>query len=356
MTPLAPGGTADPAAEASDQRGDPRPPGARPARRRGVRRRIYKRWPALRRFVRRRKDALTYHLARLAIWIPRQIGLARALRLADRLGDLCYLALPGTRRLALEHLGIAFGDQMPERERRQIVRACLRNWARCFVEVAKMEDIRARFDDYVEVSGWDNVEAVRAQGKGALVITGHIGNWELMAAYAARTGVAVAAIARRLNEPRLNQLLVDFRLANGIQPILRESPTASREIISFVRQGGFLAFLIDQDILTPSISVPFFGRPARTPAAAAILAVRRNLALLPAFAQRRPTGGHRFIFLPALYAPAEGDRRQAIVELTRQLNRLLEAHIRANPTEWAWWHRRWRRPPNPDLDLDAENS
>jgi KDO2-lipid IV(A) lauroyltransferase len=315
-------------------------------------RRIHRRWPALRRFARRRKDALTYHLARLAIWLPRQIELEPALRLADRLGDLCYLGLPGTRRLALEHLGVAFGDQLVEREKRRIVRACLRNWARCFVEVAKMEDIRARFDEYVELSGWEHLESVR--GQAAIVVTGHVGNWELMAAYAARAGIPVTALARRLNDPRLNQMLVDFRSANAVQSILRESPTASREIVSFFRHGGVLAFLIDQDIQTPSVSVPFFGRMARTPVAAALFAVRRNLPVVPAFAQRRPEGGHRFIFLPVVYPPAGGDRRHAIVELTRQFNQLLEAHIRANPTEWVWWHRRWRRPPDPDLDLDAE--
>lgn len=345
----APGGAADP------QSDDARPSSARPGpTRKRILRPVYKRWPGLRRVIRRRKDALTYHLARLAVWIPRQLELERALWLADRLGDLIYLVLPGMRRLALEHLGVAFGDQLTAREKRRIVRACLRNWARCFVEVAKMEDIRARFDEYVETIGWEHLESVR--GQAAIVITGHIGNWELMAAYAARAGIPVAAIARRLNEPRLNQMLVDFRLANAVQPILRESPTASREIVSFFRQGGVLAFLIDQDIQTPSVSVPFFGRMARTPVAAALFAVRRNLPVVPAFAQRRPGGGHRFIFLPVLYPPAGGDRRQAIVELTRQLSQLLEEHIRANPTEWVWWHRRWRRPPNADLDLDAEIS
>ncbi|MGD9762241.1 MAG: lysophospholipid acyltransferase family protein [Candidatus Binatia bacterium] len=308
----------------------------------------------VRRFLRRRKDALVYYLARVAVWVPRQMELDTALRMADRVGDVAYIALRGTRRLALEHLDIAFGDQKPRDEKLRIVRGCMRNIARCVVEDAKIAEIRARFADYAEVQGWENWEAIKeATGTGAIVVTGHIGNWELLAAYFAGRGVPIGAIARRLNDPRLNQLLVDFRRANGVQPILRESPNASREMLSILRQSGLLAMLIDQDLKTPSISVPFFGRSARTPLAAAALAVRKEIPVIPAFAQRRPGGGHRFIIMPALYPPAGADRATAVVALTVRINELFEAHIRANPTEWVWWHRRWRRPPVPNLDLDA---
>jgi KDO2-lipid IV(A) lauroyltransferase len=317
-------------------------------------RRLYKRSHRLRRIIRRRKDALTFHAARVALWVPRQLSLERALRLADRIGDLAYVLLSKTRRLSLEHLEVAFGDQLSAAQRTRLARASLRNAARCFVEIAKMEEIRASFEGYASVEGWENWDEVKARGRGAIVITGHIGNWELLAAYFARVGVPIAAIARRINDPRLNQLLVDFRLRNGVRPILRESPSASREIIKILNQRGLLAMLIDQDIKTTSVSVPFFGRLARTPAAAASLAVRRNLPVVPAFAQRRTEGGHRFTLLKPIYPPQSGDRRADIVEMTRQFSAILEDRIRQNPAEWVWWHKRWRRKPVPRLDLDPE--
>jgi KDO2-lipid IV(A) lauroyltransferase len=308
----------------------------------------------LRRLVRRRKDALAYHGARLALAIPRPLGLERALMLADRAGDLAYAALPRIRRQALDHLDIAFGSALARGQREHLARASMRNAARCFIELAKMEEIRARFEEYTSAEGWENWERVKQLGRGALVITGHIGNWELLAAYFARAGVPIAAIAKRINDPRLNQLLADFRTANGIRPILRESPRASREILEVLDHHGVLAMLIDHDSRAPSVSVPFVGRMARTPAAAATLAVRRNLPVIPAFAQRRPGGGHRFTLLEPVLPRQSGDRRADIIELTGTFNTILEARMRQNPAEWTWWHRGWRRPPLPQLDLDAE--
>jgi KDO2-lipid IV(A) lauroyltransferase len=317
-------------------------------------RRIYKRSHALRRFVRRRKDAVTYHVARFGLWLPRLVSLPRALALADRIGDLIYFALPETRRLALEHLAIAFGDTLPLATRERIARAALRNAARCFVELAKFDTIEPHFDDYVSIEGMEHFEAVQALGRGGIVITGHIGNWELLGGYFARQGLKIAAVARRINDSRLNQLLVDFRARNGMRTILRESPMSSRQILKILNERGFLALIIDQDIKAPSVSVPFFGRLARTPAAAAALAVRRSLPIIPVFAQRRPEGGHRFIALPPIFPPKSADRRRDILELTHEFSRILEDRIRQNPAEWVWWHKRWRRPPVPRLDLDGE--
>ena len=317
-------------------------------------RRFYKRSPRLRRAFRERKDAATYHLARFALALPRAVGLTRALALADRVGDLTYFALPGTRRLALEHLAIAFGDTLSVEAREQIARASFRNVARCFVELAKFDAIREHFDDYTSVVGWEHWDELRERGTGAIVVTGHIGNWELLGAYFARKGVPIAAVARRLNDSRLNQLLVDFRASNGVHTIQRESQSAGRELLRILKQRGILALLIDQDMKAQSVSVPFFGRLARTPAAAAVLAARRDIPVVPCFAQRRPQGGHEFTITTPLYSANSGDRRQDVVDLTHRFSAVLEDCIRKNPAEWVWWTPRWRRPPVPRLDLDGE--
>ena len=317
-------------------------------------RRLYRRSHRLRRFVRRRKDALTYHAARFALWLPRQVSLDTALRVADRIGDIIYAVDRKTRERALAHLDIAYGDELSRAAKEDIARGALRNAARCFVEVTHMEDLKTHFDDYVTVEGWEHVHAVLDAGKGAIVVTGHVGNWEVLAAYFAGRGIPIAGIARQMNDPRLNQLLVDFRARNGVRTIMRESPSSGREILKVLRERGVLALLIDQDLQAPSVSVPFFGRLARTPVAAAALAVRRDLPIVPAFAQRRPEGGHRLTVLPPLYSPRSGDRRMDVLELTRRCNEIIEERVRLNPSEWVWWHKRWRRAPVPKLDLDAD--
>src|SRR5262245_15280951 len=184
-------------------------------------RRLYKH-SRLRKFVRRRRNAMFYHLTRLALLPPRAVSLPRALAIADRAGNLAYSAVPSLRRLALQHVAVAFGDTLSPAARKEIARAAYRSAARCFVELAKLDEIRAHFDEYVSVEGWQHVDEVLALGRGGIVITGHIGNWELLAAYVARRGISIAASARRLEEPRLNKLLTDFRASNGMHVIHRD--------------------------------------------------------------------------------------------------------------------------------------
>lgn len=317
-------------------------------------RRLYRSIPGLRRGVKAVRNRALYDLLRSVVAGLRCVSLDRALGWADRAGDMMYSVAGGVRRLALEHVALAFGDTVSPAARERIVRASFRNIIRCFVEVLKFDAIRPQLDSYIEVEGWQHAESVHQRQQGAIIVTGHIGNWELLAAYFALKGFPIAAVARRIYDPRINSLLLGFRSGNGVQTILRESPSASREILTVLRRNGLLAMLIDQDTHAPSVSVPFFGRHARTPAAAAALALRRNLPVIAVFAQRRPGGGHRLTIMPPLRIEATGDRKRDILALTKQFSRVIEERIRANPVEWVWWHRRWRRGPNPQLDLDAE--
>jgi KDO2-lipid IV(A) lauroyltransferase len=317
-------------------------------------RRFYKSSPRLRRWVRRRKGRAVYWTARLALAVPRGLRLDAALALGDRLGDLAYSTLVQTRRLALEHIEVALGETYSQQEREEIVRTSFRNVARNVCEVAKFDEIRERLDSYVDVEGWQHLEEVQTAGRGAIAVTGHIGNWELLAAFFGNKGIPFGAIARRMGDPQVNDLIVDFRASNGVETILRESPSAGRQILKVLKRKGILALLIDQDTRAPSVSVPFFGRMARTPVAPAVLAVRRGLPTMPVFARRRPEGGHRLTLLPPIYPPNSGDRNRDVRQLTTTFSSILEDWIRHNPAEWVWWHRRWRRPPVPHLDMDQE--
>jgi KDO2-lipid IV(A) lauroyltransferase len=305
-------------------------------------------------FVRRRRHALVYHLMRGMLGPLRRASLARGLALADRAGDLTYRGVPRIRRLALDHLAIAFGDTLPLAAREDIARAAYRNIARSAVEVAKFDAILPHLDEYVSTEGFEHLQEVAAAGRGGIIVAGHIGNQELLAGYTARKGIPVAVIAKEMEDPRINQLITDFRSSHGMRVIFRSSPKASAEILRAFKQGCILALQIDQDIPVPSVSVPFFGRLVRTPVGPAVFAVRRDLPVVLAFARRRPEGGHHFTFLPPILPPKTGDRQADIIELTRRFSELVESYIRATPAEWNWWHRRWRRRPVPGLDLDAD--
>jgi len=317
-------------------------------------RRLYKRSPRLRRGARRLKNAGVAGVAAGALWLLRSVSLERALRWGERVGALLYRVLGKPRRLAHEHLSAVFGDTLTETARARLARASFINIARCFCELAHIDTIRARQDAYIDVEGLEHLQAALAEGKGVVAVTGHIGNWELLAAYVAWKGFPVAAVARRIYAERLNQLLVDFRARQGVETILRESPHSARQILKVLKSNAVLAMLIDQDTHAPSVSVPFFGRLARTPAAAAALAIRRDLPAVAVFIQRRSEGGHRIVFHPRITIVPSGDRSADIRRLTSLFNAAIESQIRRNPAEWVWWHRRWRRAPQPHLDMDED--
>lgn len=314
---------------------------------------LYKRSPRLRRLVRTAKGTVLFRLTELALAVARLGSFDRAMAVADRVGDAAYFLLGATRAQALEHLELVFGDELSEADRRQILRSSMRGFARSFCELARMDEIAAHFTDYVSLRGYEPVRSVFEAG--AIVCSAHMGNWEALAAYFAQVlRFRVAAVARQLEDPRLNQLLVDARARSGVETILRDSPSAGRQILRILKEKGLLAMVIDQDTRVPSVTVPFLGRPARSPVAPAALAVRRNQPLVVAYCVRRPGSGLDLVVHDeALWPDASLEQADAIRDLTTRVNDVLSRAIREHPTQWPWWHRRWRRGPQPRLDPDA---
>lgn len=302
---------------------------------------------------RRAQNWVLVRAVRVALWGLDKLPLEQAVSVGERLGELVYWLSPRSRRLALEHLELAFGDELSPSARERIARACFANAGRIFCEVARIDEIRRRRDELFTLSGEAHLRAILDGGTGCIAITGHIGNWELLAAYFAWRGIPVSAVARRIYVPELNELIVNWRQRQGVGTILRESPSSARAILRVLRDRGILAMLIDQDTHVPSISVPFFGRPARTPVAAAALALRRGLPVVPVFIQRTGKIGWRVTVCAPIEVERRPEWRDTLRALAAEMNRAIEAQIRANPVEWPWWHRRWRRSPMPKLDLDA---
>jgi KDO2-lipid IV(A) lauroyltransferase len=181
------------------------------------------------------------------------------------------------------------------------------------------------------------VQAARATGHPLLFLTAHCGNWELIATVVHNGGISPAAVARPLDDPALQKIVVDLRLHFGTTTIARGTRGAARQLLETLRRGGALAMLIDQDTKVDGVWVPFFGRPAFTPVGAAEIALRQHAQVIPSFIFRREDGTHLVQFLPALDLP--DDPRDATALMTERV----EEQIRRHPEQWVWWHKRWRR-------------
>lgn len=262
-----------------------------------------------------------------------------AQRLGRGIGSLGWRVSRRDRRRTLDHLAIAFPDLSPA-ERERLGRASFRHLG---VTLAESLHSLSRSGEellaHVSVEGWEEVERARAAGKPILILTGHCGNWELLAATINLRGLPLSVVARALDHPALHEMLAGLRRRFGTETIARGSEGAARQLLATLRQGRALGMLIDQDTKVDGIWVPFFGRPAFTPVAAARIALKQGAAVIPSFIERLPDGSHRAVFFPPPELPADA------VEATALLTRRIEEQIRRVPEQWVWLHRRWRRQP-----------
>lgn len=284
-------------------------------------------------------------------WLIRSIGgLARGLprslgqRVFAGLGALAGEVLSRDRRRAVENMAIAF-PEVPSMIREAMVRAMFKNLGRNVFEFLKLEGSSSeeRMERVEKVEGFDHFQRAYGLGRGVVVITGHIGCWELLPAYFSARGYPLAVVGRRMRVERLDERLSSIRSSVGVTTLDRDA--SPRTMVETLRRGSLLGVLIDQHTRVPGIYVPFFGRPALTPTAVAKLSVMTGAPILPMGIFLKARGKHVIHVLPPVAPPeAATTREEAIHTLTERCSRAVEDLIRIDPKQWVWFHDRWREP------------
>jgi KDO2-lipid IV(A) lauroyltransferase len=304
--------------------------------------------PPLRKRVKRR---LRYLVLRAALALLSRLSWARAGRLGEALGGLGYRLAGAQRRRALSSLATAFPEKSPA-EREALARAAFRHLGRALLELACVGELDRDPDRFIDWPKADREALATALGRGlgVVFITGHVGNWELLARRVALAGFPAQSIAREASDPDTTALVEGFRLRGGVRSIWRGQPGAARQMLRALKAGEILGLVIDQDTKVQSVFVPFFGTLAATPRAPADLVLRTGAALMVGFCQRQADGRYLLTMKELPVAPT-GDGEADAVALTAQLSGEIEAAIRRHPEQWVWMHPRWKtRPPEPGRD------
>lgn len=196
----------------------------------------------------------------------------------------------------------------------------------------------------VRLHGLEHLRAAMARHGRVLVLTAHLGNWELLAIAHRLTGFPLAVVVRPLDARALNALAERLRRKAGVELLTKRG--ALRAVLSALHRARMVGVLLDQNASRrEGVFVPFFGRPASTSKSLALLATRTRTPVLPIFTCREADGGHRVTIHPPLEAPETPDAERAIIELTMRCNEAIEAAVRRTPEQWLWIHRRWRTRP-----------
>ncbi|NBD07502.1 MULTISPECIES: lysophospholipid acyltransferase family protein [Corallococcus] len=297
--------------------------------------------PLTKRLKRYLRYLLIAGMLRLLQFLP--LGMARTLGMT--LGGWAYALAGGERRKALKSLARAFPD-LGDAERDALGRGAFRHLAAAALEVASTRALDAGLEALVAWPAQDRqvLESALAKGKGVVFVSGHVGNWELLARRVAKAGYPSQSIAKETSDPRLTALVEDFRAKGGVRSIWRGQEGAARAMLRALRSGEILGILIDQDTRVQSVFVPFFGELAATPRAAADLALRTGAAVVVGFCQRDKEGYR--LTMEEVPAPDAVEREAAVQALTTALSQRIEAAIRRAPEQWVWMHQRWKtRPP-----------
>jgi len=234
-------------------------------------------------------------------------------------------------RAALPELGDAEGEA--------VLHGMWDNLGRVAAEYPHLGDIRV-FEPggRVETRGLEHLDAATASGRPAIMFGGHLGNWEIAALAAGQYGIDVAQVYRAANNPLVDRMVARFR-GTGSE-FIPKGAVASRRALAALRRGAHLTLLVDQK-LNDGIAVPFFGRPAMTAPALAMLALHFDCVVLPVRVERLRGARFRLTIHPPLPLPQSGNRAADVAALMTAVNRTLEAWIRERPEQWFWVHNRW---------------
>ncbi|MGZ6029641.1 MAG: lysophospholipid acyltransferase family protein [Myxococcaceae bacterium] len=290
----------------------------------------------------RLKRTLRYGLLRAALAVLGRLPLGWAQALGRAVGTAAFHLAPGERAKALASLSVAF-PEMSEEARLELARRCFRHLGTAVMEMVVAPRLGDRFDALVDCSGdaLAAMERAAASGKGGVCVAAHLGNWELHAWGVARHGLPLHAVGKENVDPRLTRLIDRFRARGGVRNVWRGQPGAAVALLRALRKGQLLGLLIDQDTNVQNVFVPFFGRPAATPRAAADLVLRTGAAALVCLIHKREDGTYR-ASSEEVEVPHTGDPERDVVELTARFTARIEAAIRAHPEQWVWMHQRWK--------------
>jgi len=298
------------------------------------------------------KNNLVYFGAAALFRIVNLLPRCLTLFIGETLGFLAYLSIKKERRKTLTNLNRAYGDQLSYRRKKTIARRCFVTFGRSAVEAMRIRrHYQTQIKPDIEVIGEENFRRVYEQGKGIVAFTGHIGNFELLAAWTAQAGYKSAAIGRELYDKRLDKLLMNNRAVMGTINIRTDD--SPRTILRHLKDGLVIGFLIDTDSFRVAGELtPFFGRPAKTPIGPAQLGLISGAAFMPAFCLSFPGGKYKLIFGEELVPESSDRSRENVYRVACRMTEVIEDIIRQYPEQWIWMHNRWHtRPEDDDRDF-----
>ena len=291
-------------------------------------------------------ELLEYLLVRGLVGTLGRLPRRAALSVGESLGLLAAQWSPKLREVGLRNLTLAYPESSPA-WRRALLRRLYKHLGRHLVEFCHMRRYtRGNTRDLIRYEGLEHFLEAEARGRGVLIVTGHLGAWELSSFYHSLMGHPMSMVIRRLDNARIDRFVNGIRSLHGNQVLHKDD--FARRLIAALRGGRSVGILMDTNMTPPQgVFVPFFGVPACTASGLARVAARTGAAVLPGFLLWHEDE-QRYVlhFYPEIEMRQSGDAEGDALENTARATAAIEGVIREYPEQWLWVHQRWKtRPP-----------
>lgn len=274
---------------------------------------------------------MKFVLRRLEGKTPEQVE-----RTGTRYGRLMWKFAGKRRNKTIENLTLAF----PEKSKQEILtiaEGVFIHFARSSTDfLSSGHRTKAEVESNTKIFGIEHLDAALAAGKGVILVTGHLGNWERMSAWLSFNGYQLSAVARDANDEGVNRIVNDIRRAPGTKIIPRGQ--AARQVLTKLKANEMVGLLADQNAY--DIFIPFFGYPAGTALGLGVFHTRTKAPVIPMACFRVGPGQYEATFYPPLEPVLPESQSGEGIMLA--YNQWLEARIREHPEQWLWMHDRWR--------------
>ncbi len=290
------------------------------------------------------KHRLEYGLFQFFFQLTKLLPRKVLLKLGRGIGTFAWNKLKFRRQVIIDNLTHAFGTEKDEAWVLETAHDFYRNLGMTMMEfLAAGHRSSQDLLDNVVIEGREHVEELEARGKGAMMISGHFGNFELLLPRAATEGMTVFGIAKPQSNKLIEKFQNDIRTREGVEIILTGG--SFQRTLNALKGGGLVGLLGDQDAGRKGQFVEFMGRPASVSRGPATLAVKAGCPILMAFLYRQPDNSHLLKIEPIIEIDPAWDEETAIRRLTEIHTAKLEEAVRRAPAMYYWVHRRWKSSP-----------
>lgn len=296
----------------------------------------------LKRIKKRIKNWFIYIVVRFGYTFLNGTNRTTALKLFKTLGTIGFYIVPSERNKTINHLTKVYGDKFTPARIRNMAKEVFINLGRNMADAFRISQLTPENIDQIVLStGLEKIDNVLKKGNGLILLTGHIGNWELLGAYIALKGFPLSVIGAPIYDSRIDEMVVQNRQVSGAKYIARGS--ATRQILRALRNNETIGILIDQDTRrVDGVFIDFLGHEAFTPAGPVEIARRTGCALMPIGIHLDNNYRHRIEVGDEITLTWTDDLDTDRIRNTEVCSKAVEQFIRKHPTQWVWMHKRWR--------------